>query len=363
MRVLITGGAGFIGSSIALALAERHPDLEVLAADNLYRRGSELNLPRLREAGVAFHHADVRHLADLEAIGQFDALVECSAEPSVMASVDGGGDYVVQANLIGAYHCLEAAARQNAQLIFLSTSRVYPVAAQEALVIEEGATRLELAPVQHARGRVRRGHQRGVPARRRAHALRRDEARGRAADRGVPRRARPARGRQSLRRRRRAVADGQGRPGRLHALDAELHVFDRPLSYIGYGGTGQAGPRPAARRRPRRSRRRAARRSRALGRLHVQRRRWPRRQPLAAGDDGDLPRADRPRPADRQRSPRRARATCRSTSATARRCSHTPPGVPAVGRATSSATSTGGSSPTTPSSALRSAERSIANPP
>ena len=81
MRVLVTGGAGFIGSSIALALASRHPDWAVVACDNLYRRGSELNLPRLREAGVEFAHADVRHLEDLLRIGEIQALVECSAEP------------------------------------------------------------------------------------------------------------------------------------------------------------------------------------------------------------------------------------------------------------------------------------------
>ena len=49
--VLITGGAGFIGASIALELAARHPDWEVLALDNLHRRGSELNLVRLKAAG------------------------------------------------------------------------------------------------------------------------------------------------------------------------------------------------------------------------------------------------------------------------------------------------------------------------
>ena len=143
-RVLITGGAGFIGSSLALTLAERHPDWTITAADNLFRRGSELNLPRLRAAGVIFAHADVRHSEDLDRIGDIDALVECSAEPSVMAAVQGAADYVVQTNLMGAYRCLEIAARYHAQLIFLSTSRVYPVAALEAMAFTEEETRYEL---------------------------------------------------------------------------------------------------------------------------------------------------------------------------------------------------------------------------
>jgi CDP-paratose 2-epimerase len=143
-RVLITGGAGFIGSSLALALVARHPGWEIVACDNLFRRGSELNLPRLKAAGVTFAHADVRHSGDLDRIGAIDALVECSAEPSVMAAVGGPTDYIVDTNLMGAYRCLELAARHQAQVVFLSTSRVYPVAALEAMPYVETETRFEL---------------------------------------------------------------------------------------------------------------------------------------------------------------------------------------------------------------------------
>lgn len=159
-RVLITGGAGFIGASLALGLAARHPDWEVLALDNLRRRGSELNLPRLREAGVSFRHGDVRSLEDLLEVGrggEIDALVECSAEPSVMAGVDGSPDYVVQANLIGAYNCLELARRTGAQLVFLSTSRVYPVAPLESLGYRPNDTRFELLDEQDYPGVSSRG--------------------------------------------------------------------------------------------------------------------------------------------------------------------------------------------------------------
>lgn len=157
MRVLVTGGAGFIGSSTAIALAAAHPDWKIEACDNLYRRGAELNLPRLKTAGVRFTHADVRHPADLARAHPFDALVECSAEPSVMASVDGETDFVIQTNLLGAYNCLELAARNEAQMVFLSTSRVYPHGHLSELALDETATRYELSPQQTLPGVSERG--------------------------------------------------------------------------------------------------------------------------------------------------------------------------------------------------------------
>jgi CDP-paratose 2-epimerase len=150
--VLITGGAGFIGASLALELAVRHSDWEIVALDSLHRRGSELNLPRLREGGVRFVHGDVREPEDLRAAGPFDALVECSAEPSVMAGVDGATGFLVHTNLLGAYHCLEAAARHRAQVVFLSTSRVYPIAALDELAFGETESRFELLPEQPLQG-------------------------------------------------------------------------------------------------------------------------------------------------------------------------------------------------------------------
>ncbi len=152
VRVLVTGGAGFIGSNVAVALARRHAGWEVVAADNLYRRGSELTLERLREARVRFVHADVRDPDDLDRVGEIDALIECSAEPSVLATAGGGRRFAVKTNLLGAHHCLELAARHTAQVIFLSTSRVYPVAALNELAYEENETRFVLADKQPVPG-------------------------------------------------------------------------------------------------------------------------------------------------------------------------------------------------------------------
>jgi CDP-paratose 2-epimerase len=163
VNVLVTGGAGFVGASVALSLAERHPDWRVTAFDNLRRRGGELNLPRLKAAGVSFLHGDVREPGDLPEAGELDALVECSAEPSVLAGLGSDTDYVVRTNLLGAYHCLELARRTDAQLVFLSTSRVYPVEPLNALAYREDESRFELEEQQPYTGVSPRGISEGFP--------------------------------------------------------------------------------------------------------------------------------------------------------------------------------------------------------
>ena len=84
-QILITGGAGFVGSSVALDLRRSFPDLRVTVLDNLHRRGSELNVSRLMAAGVAFVHGDVRCREDLRSVAAPELIIECSAEPSAQA--------------------------------------------------------------------------------------------------------------------------------------------------------------------------------------------------------------------------------------------------------------------------------------
>ena len=158
MRVVITGGAGFVGTHVGLSFRQRHPDADIVAFDNLQRRGSELNLSTLREHGIAFVHGDVREPADLEQLdGEFDVMIEASAEPSVHAGMGGSPRRVLDINLVGTLNCLEFCRRRVRDLIFLSTSRVYPIDALRRVAMREGATRFELEPGQSCPGISERG--------------------------------------------------------------------------------------------------------------------------------------------------------------------------------------------------------------
>ncbi|HEX8083774.1 MAG TPA: NAD-dependent epimerase/dehydratase family protein [Solirubrobacteraceae bacterium] len=234
-RVLVTGGAGFVGANLAVSLAATH---EVVALDNLKRRGAELNLRRLREAGVEFVHGDVRSKEDVLQVERLDAIVECSAEPSVLAGVGGSPDYLIQTNLVGAYHCLELARREGAQFVFLSTSRVYPVATLEAARWREAETRFELEPDQPTPGLSERGVAEDLPldGARTLYGTTKLSAELLIAEYaetyGVS-----------------AVVDRCGviaGPWQMGKVDQGVvtfwllaHRFERPLQYIGYGGEGK----------------------------------------------------------------------------------------------------------------------------
>jgi CDP-paratose 2-epimerase len=160
--ILVTGGAGFVGSSLAIKYKQCHPESRVIALDNLKRRGSELNIPRLRRAGIEFFHGDVRNREDLPEF-DVDLILECSAEPSVMSGYGGSPGYLLNTNLVGTLNCLELARAQRAGFIFLSTSRVYPIQALGSVRYSEAETRFVLADEQPQPGASTLGIAEGFP--------------------------------------------------------------------------------------------------------------------------------------------------------------------------------------------------------
>jgi CDP-paratose 2-epimerase len=238
-NILITGGAGFVGSNLALRFRRDRPRAAVTALDNLKRRGSELNLPRLRDAGVRFVHGDIRCPEDLAGFrDDFDLIVDCSAEPSVQAGYGDHPGYVIQTNLTGTVNCLELARRHRSDFVFLSTSRVYPIGRLNALPLEEQATRFELASAPDAPGISARGVAEDFPlsghrslygATKLASELLVQEYAEAYGLRTVINRC--------------GVIGGPGQMGKadqgVFAYWLLAHHFRRPLRYIGYGGTGK----------------------------------------------------------------------------------------------------------------------------
>src|SRR4029079_1157562 len=128
MNILITGGAGFVGSALARHLRRQDPKNSIVIFDNLRRRGSEWGLAELLAEGVKFVHGDVRNFSDFDTLeGNFDALIEASAEPSVHAGLAASPRYVLDTNLLGAINCLEFARTRCGGLLLLSSSRVYSI--------------------------------------------------------------------------------------------------------------------------------------------------------------------------------------------------------------------------------------------
>lgn len=125
--------------------------MNVVAFDNLRRKGAERNLFRLGDAGVQFRHGDVRCPSDLAGLSH-DLIVECSAEPSAQAGYGQSPEYLIATNLTGCFHCLELARQVKADFIFLSTSRVYPFDLVNQLAYTESDTRFVLAENQQAPG-------------------------------------------------------------------------------------------------------------------------------------------------------------------------------------------------------------------
>lgn len=129
MRILITGICGFVGSTLARCIAAEGLGWAVAGFDNLCRPGSELNRAELRRLGVKLFHGDLRCQSDVDALPQVDWIVDCAANPSVLAGADGqtSSRQLMEHNLIGSINLVEKCRLDRAGFILLSTSRVYSI--------------------------------------------------------------------------------------------------------------------------------------------------------------------------------------------------------------------------------------------
>lgn len=129
MKVLITGIAGFVGSTLAKELRENYPDITIVGIDNFIRSGSERNRALLQSMGIQILHGDIRIRTDLEPISAVDWVIDAAANPSVLAGIDGqtSSRQLLEHNLSGTIELLEFCKMHRAGFILLSTSRVYSI--------------------------------------------------------------------------------------------------------------------------------------------------------------------------------------------------------------------------------------------
>lgn len=127
-KILITGGAGFIGCNTAAYYLDRGHTVTVF--DNLSRRGSEKNLSWLQEEypQLKFIKGDIR--SDMRILGKavegVDVVIHCAAQVAVTTSVTNPRDDF-EINALGTFNVLEAVRQVNptAFFIYTSTNKVY----------------------------------------------------------------------------------------------------------------------------------------------------------------------------------------------------------------------------------------------
>lgn len=144
MKIIITGGAGFIGCNTALYYLQHGHD--VVIYDNLSRLGSKINLKWLNSIGkkFTFIHGDTTSLKQLTQLSAFfsnaDAIIHLAAQVAVTSSVlDPKKDFEI--NALGTFNLLETIRKSGtkAKVIYSSTNKVY--GRMESIKVAELKTR------------------------------------------------------------------------------------------------------------------------------------------------------------------------------------------------------------------------------
>jgi dTDP-glucose 4,6-dehydratase len=124
MRLLVTGGAGFIGANFVHQTLREHPEHSVTVLDALTYAGNEASLAPVRDA-IEFVHGSVAD-ADLvdQLVARHDVVVHFAAESHNDNSLRDPSPFL-QTNLIGTFTILEAVRRHGVRLHHISTDEVY----------------------------------------------------------------------------------------------------------------------------------------------------------------------------------------------------------------------------------------------
>jgi dTDP-glucose 4,6-dehydratase len=127
MRLLIAGGAGFIGSEFVRHTIETHPEDSVVVLDKLTYAGNLRNLDAVAsDARFRFVHGDICDADTVATLaGEVDAIVNFAAESHVDRSLEAPGQFI-QTDVYGTFVLLDAARRaEHSRFLQVSTDEVY----------------------------------------------------------------------------------------------------------------------------------------------------------------------------------------------------------------------------------------------
>jgi dTDP-glucose 4,6-dehydratase len=125
MKILVTGGAGFIGSNFVHYWAKNHPSDEITVLDKLTYAGNLENLESVRSK-IQFIHGDIcdRQVVE-DALAGMDIVVHFAAESHVDRSIHGP-DVFIQTNIVGTHNLLKAAKKAGIKRFHhISTDEVF----------------------------------------------------------------------------------------------------------------------------------------------------------------------------------------------------------------------------------------------
>ena len=126
MKILITGGCGFVGSNIAIYLKKNLRKAQISSLDNLSRKGSLVNKNRLKNYNIKNYNLNIENFKKIENLPKYNLIIDCCAEPAIEVSRKDP-NRVFSTNLIGTFNILKKCTSDNTNLIFLSSSRVYSI--------------------------------------------------------------------------------------------------------------------------------------------------------------------------------------------------------------------------------------------
>jgi dTDP-glucose 4,6-dehydratase len=125
MKLLVTGGAGFIGSNFVERRLEVHPEDQIVVLDKLTYAGRRENLASAASDRLEFVQGDIRdRTAVSAAITGCDAVINFAAESHVDRSIETPGEFI-ETDVFGTYVLLDAAREAGIRHLQISTDEVY----------------------------------------------------------------------------------------------------------------------------------------------------------------------------------------------------------------------------------------------